>query len=83
MIIDGEPELTPEARHRWFERAARWRRANQVRELWSESDFEAERIRLEAEIAAHPVTRGATADYAGWRRVDVYDFAADRIKRAA
>ncbi len=83
MNLNSDPEPTPEVRRRMADRSQKWRRANQVRDLWCESDFEFERVRLEAEIAAHPVTRIPTTDYAGWRRVDVYDFAADRIKRAA
>ena len=80
---DGDPEPTPESRQRLYGRAVKWRAGRLARENWAESDFEAERVRLEAEIAAHPVTRIPTPDYAGWRRVDVSDFAADRIKRAA
>ena len=52
---DGDPEPTPESRQRLYERAVKWRRAGQVRDLWTDKQKAEEAERLKIEIAAFKV----------------------------
>lgn len=54
--LDDEATLTPEQRNRLVSRKLKMRRMAEARALWDEADYEAERIRLEIEVAAFPIT---------------------------
>ncbi len=67
MNFDGDPEPTPESRQRLYERAVKWRRAGQVRDLWTDIERDEEESRLKSEIESHPVTRCPTPGWGGWQ----------------
>ena len=61
-----EPESTPEGRQRLYERAVKWRRANQVRDLWTDKQHDEEAERLKIEIAAFKVQKCKSPLWGGW-----------------
>ena len=61
-----ESESTPEGRQRLYERAVKWRRANQVRDLWTDKQHDEEAERLAAESTAFKVTKCKPSLAGGW-----------------